>query len=163
MLNRTFDESLRKTNTLAPLAAVLLLLVHSSYAQSGSHLSETVVTDEMCSGLFTMPLEWKSKDGQEHQLLAVFDTGASSAFIDPDSVERISGTRLEAGTRAVMQNVRVAGLDFSKFRPKVRELEKGVRVLFENYSDPLLHFRSSAYLNVTDRIMYSPTISRIPG
>ncbi len=111
-----------QVNGLAALAAGLLLLL-PVIAQSDSQVAETIVTEQMCSGLFFMPLEWTSKEGQTHQLQALFDTGASIALIDPDTIERISGKRLETGTRAIMENVNVAGLGFSTFSPRVRELD----------------------------------------
>ena len=126
---------------LSALAATLLLLQYPGDSLADPPASETVVTDQMCSGLFLMPLEWTSTEGEEHQLLAVFDTGASSAFIDPDSIERISGKRLEAGTRAIMQNVSVAGLSFSKFSPRVRELDHIGQALGRSF-DVLLPFQA---------------------
>lgn len=88
-----------------------------------SQRSETIISEQICSGLFMFPLTWVSSDGEEHELLALFDTGASVAFIDPDTIERIAGKRLETGTRAIMQDISVAGLEFSEFRPTVRELD----------------------------------------
>ena len=114
---------------------VLLLLaaLWSTPAMAQAADSEVVITDQMCSGLFMIPLEWGSKDGEAHQLLALFDTGATNAFIDPDSLERISGMRLDTGTRAVMQDLTVAGLQFSKFRPRVRELDHLGRALGRDF------------------------------
>ena len=122
------------------LAASLMLLL-TSVAASETRASETVLTDQLCSGLFYIPLRWVSEDGQEHELLALFDTGASITLIDPDTVERISGKRLETGTRAVMQNVTVAGLSFSKFSPRVRELDHLGQALGRNF-DVFLPFQA---------------------
>ena len=105
-----------------------------STAASGNETAgETLITDQMCNGLFMIPLEWTSKAGDSHELLALFDTGATSAFIDPDSLERISGMRLATGTRAVMQDLTVAGLEFSTFRPRVRELDHLGRALGRDF------------------------------
>ncbi|MDJ0918217.1 MAG: PDZ domain-containing protein [Woeseiaceae bacterium] len=105
-------------------AALLAALLFAPFAaRPDAAPSETVVSEQICSGLFFVPLEWESRDGEKHELMALFDTGASRSFIDPDAIERISGKRLEVGTRAVMENVSVAGLNFSKFRPRVRELD----------------------------------------
>lgn len=129
-----------RASVLAALAASLIVLVPVA-AQPDSEPTGIVVTDRMCSGLFFMPLTWISKTGEEHQLLALFDTGASITLIDPDTVERISGQRLENGTRAVMQNVSVAGLNFSKFSPRVRELDHLGQALGRNF-DVFLPFQA---------------------
>ncbi len=129
-----------KARPLPVLAAGLLLLM-PLLARPASHVSETIVTDQMCSGLFVMTLEWVSKEGEKHELLALFDTGASITLIDPDAVERISGKRLEAGTQAIMQDVSVAGLSFSKFSPRVRELDHLGQALGRSF-DAFLPFQA---------------------
>ncbi len=110
-------------------------------AWSEDEVSEIVITDQMCGGLFYVPLEWVSRVGEKHDLLALFDTGASVSFIDPDTIERISGKRLDTGTRAVMQDVRVAGLNFSKFSPRVRELDHLGQALGRDF-DVFLQFQA---------------------
>lgn len=113
----------REAPRRAGLFAACLVLLCPAIGAAQASTDEILVSDQMCSGLFLIPLEWTSKDGETHELLALFDTGASSAFVDPDAIERISGKRLEAGTRAVMEHVSVAGMEFSTFRPRVRELD----------------------------------------
>ena len=141
MIHHVSKRSLGEANALAALAAAFLLLFLPEYTQADATGPETVVTDQMCSGIFMMPLKWTSNEGEEHELLALFDTGASSAFIDPQSIERISGKRLETGTRAIMQNVSVAGLSFSKFSPRVRELDHIGQALGRRF-DVLLPFQT---------------------
>lgn len=83
-----------------------------------------VVSRELCNGLWIVPLTWESeRSGKTHQLTAVFDTGGSSLFIDPDGLERVSGKRIEVGRRVRMNGtVSASGLDFTTFRPEVREM-----------------------------------------
>ncbi len=130
---------------VALLAALLLLPVA---ARPDASTSETVVSNQLCGGLFYIPLEWVSRDGEKHELLALFDTGASNSFIDPDTIERISGQRLDVGTRAVMENVSVAGLNFSKFRPRVRDLDHLGQALGRDF-DVFLQFEAFDSLLLT--------------
>jgi len=82
-----------------------------------------VISRELCSGLWIVPLTWSSQaSGRSHGLTAVFDTGGSNAFIDPDGLERVSGRRIDEGRRVRMEGVSASGLDFTTFRPKVREM-----------------------------------------
>ena len=82
-----------------------------------------VISRELCNGLWIVPLTWSSEQsGKMHELTAVFDTGGSSLFIDPDSLERVSGQRIEAGRRVRMAGVSAPGIEFTKFRPTVREM-----------------------------------------
>ena len=131
----------RITGTAAWRIPFLLVALWSLPATAQEAGSEVLITNQMCSGLFMVPLAWDSKDGETHQLLALFDTGATNAFIDPDSLERISGMRLDTGTRAVMQDLTVAGLQFSKFRPRVRELDHLGRALGRDF-DVFLPFET---------------------
>ena len=124
---------------VASFVGLLLLLPATGVPDSNT--SETLITDQMCSGLFFVPLQWTAQDGRQHELLALFDTGASITLIDPDSVERISGKRLEAGTRAILDNVSVAGLNFSTFSPRVRELDHLGQALGRNF-DVFLPFQA---------------------
>ena len=55
------------------LIAALLLLPAAARPDAAS--SETIVTNQLCGGLFYVPLEWESRDGEKHELTALFDTG----------------------------------------------------------------------------------------
>jgi hypothetical protein len=96
----------------------LLLLCIPGLAPAES----TVVSRQLCNGLWLVPLTWQGESGEPHALTAVFDTGGSSLFIDPDALERFSGQRVAEGRRVRMQNVSASGIEFSTFRPRVREM-----------------------------------------
>lgn len=103
--------------------AMALLVGFSAYSPaSGS--DPIVVSRALCNGLWIVPLTWISeRSGEAHELTAVFDTGGSNLFIDPDGLERVSGRRIETGRRVRMEGtVSASGLDFSTFRPTVREM-----------------------------------------
>lgn len=131
----------------APLLAALLLAgallgpaPMAQRAAGASPLAEkpappttaTVLSRETCNGLFLVQLRWGSRgSGDDHELLALFDTGGSNLFIDPDSLERASGRRIEAGRRVSLRGVGVADTEvgFGTFRPEVRELDHLGRAL----------------------------------
>jgi len=139
-------------------AGLLLLLAWA--AQMSARAADTIVTEQMCSGMFMMSLQWTSNQGVRHPLLALFDTGASVTLIDPDSIERISGQQLKIGTRAVMQNVTVAGLEFTEFSPRLRELDHLGQALGRSF-DVLLPFQAFAgYLLTLDYELRQIRVSR---
>lgn len=82
-----------------------------------------VISRELCNGIWIVPLDWSSDSGKVHRLNAMFDTGGSNLFIDPDALERVSGRRIENGARVRLPGISVTGLAFDEFRPRVRELD----------------------------------------
>ena len=57
----------------------------------------------MCRGYFFLPVTLDVRDGetaQDRTLWFLYDTGASASYVDPDSIERVSGQRLDSGVRA---------------------------------------------------------------
>ncbi|MDJ0653960.1 MAG: hypothetical protein QNJ40_07395 [Xanthomonadales bacterium] len=118
--------------TLRHLLVPLVLLWAQSVVLAGDWVEpgeSTILSREMCTGLFVLPLSWASSSGEQHDLLAVFDTGGSNAFIDPDTLERLSGQRIKPGKRINMENVSAAGRRFSTFKPRVRDLDHLGRAL----------------------------------
>src|SRR6056297_3942131 len=114
-------ESMRRSRrnpVLRSLVAAVALTASAANADES-----VVISRELCNGLWIVPLTWASaKTGTSHALTAVFDTGGSSLFIDPDSLERVSGQRIEAGRRVRMAGVSAPGIEVTKFRPTVREM-----------------------------------------
>jgi hypothetical protein len=103
---------------------------------------EIVLSRETCGGLFLVPLTWSAESGEDHDLLALFDTGAGGpTFIDPDAVERGSGRRVPEGARVRMSGVAAGEVRFTTFRPRVRELDEFSRLLGREL-DVLLPFRT---------------------
>lgn len=114
-----------------------LLLSASAVAADGS----LVVSRDLCNGLWMVPLKWTSKSGERHELTAVFDTGGLGLFVDPDSLERISGKRIAAGKEVSIEGVSASGLKFSTFRPRVRELDHLAAALGRDF-DVFLPYRA---------------------
>ncbi|MBL38207.1 MAG: hypothetical protein CMP07_07340 [Xanthomonadales bacterium] len=94
-------------------------------ASAANAAEPVVISRELCNGLWIVPLTWTSEEsGKSHELTAVFDTGGSGShlFIDPDGLARVSGQRIDEGKRVRMEGVSASKLNFSKFRPRVREM-----------------------------------------
>ena len=124
------------------LAAVSVLCALPFAAATDAPRGKSHVIDaDVCSGVFLLPLRWSSESGRSHKLVAVFDTGASNAYIDPDSLEKASGKRIDVGKRVMLDNVDVGGLPFSSFKPTVRELDHLGRALGRDF-DVFLPFHT---------------------
>ena len=108
-----------------PIALLILLalLPAAGLGESAASVREPIVLSrELCNGLWIVPLTWTGSSGKEHALTAVFDTGGFNLLIDPDGLERASGQRVGEGRRVRMEGVSASGLDFTTFRPRVREM-----------------------------------------
>ena len=58
---------------------------------------------QMCRGLFLVPVTLNRDDGRtpdERTLWFIYETGASASYVDPDSIERVSGIKVDAARRA---------------------------------------------------------------
>ena len=108
---------------LLGMALLLFLAPHPAQAE------ETVISTEICGGLWIIPLVWAPEGREPQDLIAVFDTGATTSFIDPDTIERMSGQRVAEGKRARINDMTVAGHSFRKFKPKVKNLDHLSRAL----------------------------------
>ncbi len=140
------------TSRTIVVLACAALLASVACARSGGRAEvagePVVITRDTCRGLWILPLEWTSEEsGRVHELVAVFDTGATTAYIDPDSLEHASGTRVATGERVSLEGVTVGGARFTRFRPRVRELDHLGRALgrpfdvflpFDTFDDFLL-------------------------
>jgi hypothetical protein len=141
-----------EANVAARFLAVVavLLLFAPGPAVPRDAAPETVVSTEICSRLWIVELVWSPEGREPRDLVAVFDTGGSRAFVDPDALERISGERIKAGKQVRLEDMSVAGRPFHKFRPQVRDLDHISRALGRRL-DVFLPFQTFAgYLLVLD-------------
>jgi hypothetical protein len=111
------------------LFVALLLALFAVVSHAEEPAGETIVSTEICTGLWIVDLVWAPEGREPQDLVAVFDTGAGSAFIDPDAIERISGKRIKEGKRAKLEDMSVAGRSFHTFRPEVKDLDHISRAL----------------------------------
>jgi len=112
-------------NTARILVAFALLAMAPAQAWS----EDTIVSTELCSGLWIVELVWAPEGRDPVDLVAVFDTGGSRAFVDPETLERISGQRIKEGKKAKFKDMWVAGREFKTFSPEVQDLDHISRAL----------------------------------
>lgn len=149
-----------RSGLMLPILVAVTLLVAPVQTAAEPEI-ETVVSTETCSRLWLVPLVWNGDGENPQNLLAVFDTGGLSAFIDPDALERISGKRIKIGKRVSLKNMSVAGKAFTDFRLKVRDLDHLSRALGREL-DVFLPFQAFAnYLLTLDYA--SGEMRMVPG
>jgi len=87
---------------------------------------EPVITipTEICRGYFFVPITL-GEDGSDPQrtLWFLHDTGASTSFVDPDALERVSGQRVAVGRRANIVSASSGTIQYSGLKARVRELD----------------------------------------
>ncbi|WP_412546502.1 hypothetical protein [Maricaulis sp. MIT060901] len=83
------------------------------------------VPSEMCRGYFFVPVTLRpGEDGAEDRTLwFIYDTGASTTYVDPDSVARISSTRVREGQRANFPEMSMGPLRVTSLRARVQDLD----------------------------------------
>ena len=87
---------------------------------------ETVITvpTEMCHGYFFVPITLgEDSSDPERTLWFLHDTGASTSFVDPDSLERVSGQRVDVGRRANIVSAKSGTIQYSGLKARVGELD----------------------------------------
>lgn len=106
---------------------VALLAAGKMLAPAAAQIDEPVVLPtEMCRGYFFVPVTLEVREGetaQERTLWFLYDTGAASSFVDPDSIERVSGRRLDTGVRANFGTTMSGPLRLTGLRARVRDLD----------------------------------------
>jgi len=112
-----------------------LLLSSAAYAQPEADPHEAsnvrIIPTEMCDGYFFVPVTLADRKGYPdgRTLWFLHDTGASNSFIDPDSLERVSGTRVESGDRINIRDATSGPLTFNRLPVRARELDHLSRAL----------------------------------
>lgn len=84
-----------------------------------------VVPTQVCRGYFFVPITMHERDDVpgEHTLWFLLDTGASSSFVDPDSIERFSGKRVKTGKKVNIRDARLGPLKFRTLKARVKNLD----------------------------------------
>jgi hypothetical protein len=86
---------------------------------------DIVVPTQMCRGFFFVPITLHSSSGgpDSEPLWFIYDTGAARTIVDPDSVERVSGRRLEAGRGVRITNATAGPVTYNTLPARLRELD----------------------------------------
>jgi len=104
----------------AALATWAALTATLGFAAPAAAIAQVPV--EICSDYYFVPIT-HSGDGDGETLHFLFDTGASTTYVDPDSLERFSGQRVAAGRRAVFHDVAAGPVTFNRLPARVRNLD----------------------------------------
>jgi len=87
-----------------------------------------VVPTETCIDYFFVPITLAPRDGapedaEARTLRLLYDTGASTTYIDPDALERVSGRRIESGDRVTIRNVEAGPVTWTRLPARIGELD----------------------------------------
>lgn len=106
---------------------IALLALGKPLAAADTLIGDPVVLPtQMCRGYFFVPVTLELREGEtadERTLWFLYDTGASASYVDPDSVERVSGQRLDSGVRARFGVSTIGDLRLTGLRARVRDLD----------------------------------------
>tara|TARA_R110000868_G_scaffold691_16_gene4997 strand:- start:9119 stop:10219 length:1101 start_codon:yes stop_codon:yes gene_type:complete len=110
------------------------LLVIASFLSIGSAASAAdpvVIPTVICRGYFLIPITLAPREGYpaDRTLWFLHDTGASSSYVDPDSIERVSGIRLGARDRANIRDAQAGPLAINRLQARVGQLDHLGRAL----------------------------------
>lgn len=114
---------------------IALLAAGKSPAPAEAQI-ETPVTlpAQVCRGYFFLPVtleprerqnedESADEDGADRTLWFLYDTGASATYVDPDSLERVSGQRLSRNARANFGPLTSGELRITGLQARIRDLD----------------------------------------
>lgn len=84
-----------------------------------------IVPSETCRGYFFIPVTLAPREGypEDRTLWFLYDTGASSTFVDPDSINRVSTANTRAGGRVNIVDATAGPISFNRLPARVRELD----------------------------------------
>ena len=90
-----------------------------------------VIPTVICRGYFLVPITLAPREGyaQDRTLWFLHDTGASSSYVDPDSIERVSGIRLGARDRANIRDAHAGPVSINHLQARVSQLDHLSRAL----------------------------------
>ncbi len=83
---------------------------------------EYIVPSEFCRGYFLVPVTL-NEEKEDSTLWFLYDTGASSSIVDPDSISRVSSTVVQPGQTARITDATSGDIKFNVFRARVQELD----------------------------------------
>jgi len=110
----------------AVLVVALAVFLHAfAWASTTAETAPIELPTEMCRDYFFVPVTLAPKEGypEDRTLWFLHDTGASSSFVDPDSINRVANIRPKPGTRVNMRDVSIGPLKYSRITARAGELD----------------------------------------
>src|SRR5210317_1629984 len=110
----------------AVLVVALAFFLHAfAWTSVAAESASIELPTEMCRDYFFVPVTLAPKEGypEDRTLWFLHDTGASSSFVDPDSINRVANTRPQPGTRVNMRDVSIGPLKYSRIAARASELD----------------------------------------
>lgn len=125
----------------------LIFILSSTTVVAVQGPEEHVVPTTFCGNYIVLEFEFASSPDRHLRML--LDTGASISFVDPDSIERISGKRVKVGKRAKLSDLSAGPLKFNKLSAKVMELDHIAQAFGDKHLDGILGFPAFKQLLLT--------------
>jgi len=126
------------TNARLLYALIGLGLLLTGCAQPPPETAERVVPAQFCGHYIFLEFEFANHPG--HTMRMVFDSGASTTLVDPDSIERIFGKRVRAGKRVKLSDFSAGPLRFNTLTVKATELDHIAQAFGDEHFDGILGF-----------------------
>lgn len=97
----------------------------------GAVLAGTAVADpievptEMCRGYFFVPIRLAERDGypEDRTLWFLYDTGASTTYVDPDAIERVSGRSMDGLERVNITGATAGPVNYNRLPARLTDLD----------------------------------------
>ncbi len=83
------------------------------------------IPTELCRGYWMVPvtLQARESETEPRTLWFLHDTGASTTFVDPDSLERVSNRQFENGQRVTIVDASAGPVQINRMPVRVRDLD----------------------------------------
>ena len=110
---------------LAHLALGGLALAGLAPAAFAGEDAPIIVPTEMCRGYWFVPITLSERDGypEDRTLWFIYDTGASSTYVDPDSLARVSNRDFSGHDRVNIVDATAGPVNFNRVPARVRQLD----------------------------------------
>ena len=111
--------------------ALLAIASFLSIGSAAGAADPVVIPTVICRGYFLIPITLAPREGYpaDRTLWFLHDTGASSSYVDPDSIERVSGIRLGVRDRANISDAQAGPISINRLQARVGQLDHLARAL----------------------------------
>lgn len=111
--------------------ALLAIASILSIGSAASAAEPVIVPTLICRGYFLVPITLAPREGdtRDRTLWFLHDTGASTSYVDPESIERVSGIRLGPRDRASIRDAHAGPVAINRLQARVSQLDHLSRAL----------------------------------